>query len=366
MRAVNIFNLRLRRRPQDFELAKFKNNDKISKLRMLTARALGARINNAVRDRQAIVSSSPDIDPDFAMPAANWDSPANDHLKNYRLLASLTPEEIRALRFRSQNFTGNNLKTMSHAVPGSSGSDSIPDGVEARWAEKIRDQVVAHWNAITRDIAANRILSAPNILGEVGWWYDGRILNVDMNDYQERMSLLSLSGVLDRFGDQSPRILEIGGGYGALCLGLLTALKPSQYVICDLPESLLFSGLYLKLASRNTVRIATRESSLEPETEGEICLLPNSLAEVLMPTQSFDLVINTLSMSEMSPHQVETYGAMVSKAIGSSGIFFEQNQSNKHLGLIDCRDYLPRFFRDQRIIEPNIPTTRGAAIIWAN
>ncbi len=182
---------------------------------------------------------------------------------------------------------------------------------------------------------------------------------MDTIDYQERMSLLSLSGVIDRFEGRSPRILEIGGGYGALCLGLMSALNPCQYVICDLPESLLFSGLYLTMAQRSPVRIATRSDDLGPERRNEICLLPNYLAEVLMPEHEFDLVINTLSMSEMTPHQVMTYGLLISRAIGPSGLFFEQNHNNKHLGLIDCREYLAPFFRDKRVIEPNIPTTRA-------
>jgi len=50
-----------------------------------------------------------------------------------------------------------------------------------RGGVKNRDQVVAHWSEITKDIVANHILSAPNILGEVGWWYNSQILNVDVN-----------------------------------------------------------------------------------------------------------------------------------------------------------------------------------------
>jgi len=78
-------------------LAQLRNSEKISRWGILAAQALGARINNAVRDREAVVGSSEVIDPDFAMPVANWDSPANHHLKNYRLLASLEPEEIRGV-----------------------------------------------------------------------------------------------------------------------------------------------------------------------------------------------------------------------------------------------------------------------------
>ena len=58
---------------------------------------------------------------------------------------------------------------------------------------------------------------------------------------------------------------------------------------------------------------------------------------------------------------------MISKAIGTTGAFFEQNYDNKHVGLIDCRDYLPPFFRSKTPVDPcRIPTKRGEAVIWAN
>jgi hypothetical protein len=228
--------------------------------------------------------------------------------------------------------------------------------------------------ALTRDLDSGLILRAPNILGETGWWVPGSrwlnkpiLVNIDVIDYQERINLIALGGLVGRFRKKKPRILEIGGGYGALSLALRRIMNPSQYVICDLPESSLFSGLYLSMAQNSPVRLASLNEGLKPFTHGEIFLIPNYLAQKLLPGESFNLVINTLSMSEMSVHQIEIYAAMISKAIARTGVFFEQNHDNTHVGLLNCRDYLPPFFRKVEIIDPKgMLTTRGSAILWSN
>ncbi|MCP3391900.1 putative sugar O-methyltransferase [Bradyrhizobium sp. CCGB12] len=355
-----------RARPKDLRIASHLQNQKLSEASILRAQRLGAAITNSVRRRRELIASSAEINEGFAMPAANWDAEAaNDYLRCYTLLATLTPQEIRLLRFRAQNFTGNNLGRMGPGV-GTSGTNPVADDLATKWSKEQRDQVVSHWQALTKDLPSQFVLNAPNILGECGWWWRNQILNVDIVDYQERMSLIALSGVLERFHGRSLRILEIGGGYGALCLGVLNALKPTQYVICDLPESLLFSGLYLTVALDRDVRLAGTEISIDQSSIGEVCLLPNYLAQTHLRGQQFDLVINTLSMSEMSPHQVKIYAELISNAIGSHGVFFEQNHNNKPSGLIDCKDYLPPFFRKQETVEASIPIIRGLASAWSN
>jgi hypothetical protein len=352
--------------PKDLRIARHIENQRLSGANILRAQRLGAAIIDSVRTRRELIASRPEIDESFAMPAANWDADtSNDYLRCYKLLATLTPQEIQLLRFRSQNFSGNNLTKMAPGA-GTSGTDPVADDLETRWNNETRDQVITHWEALTNHIPSQFVLNAPNILGECGWWWKGRIVNADVVNYQERMSLIALSGMLNQFSGRSLRILEIGGGYGALCLGLLNAVKPTQYVICDLPESLLFSGLYLTTALDRDTRLVGAESSIDQGSSGEVCLLPNYLAQTHIPGNQFDLVINTLSMSEMSPHQVKTYAELISASIGSNGVFFEQNHDNKPFGLIDCKDYLGSFFRKVAFVEASIPIVRGKAAVWSN
>jgi len=330
------------------------------------ALALGAEIVQSVSDREAIVKSDGAIDADFAMPAANWETSENDYLQAYRLMASLDWSEIRLLRLRSQCFTGNSLITMGTAL-GLRSIDPIPDDFETKWSDQTRQGISSRWARYIYGLPGNLVLRTPNILGEAGWWIDDVLVNLDAVDYQERINLLNLAGLVDRFCGKDARVLEIGGGYGALSRALVSILRPSQYVICDLPESLLFSGLYLSLAQGSSTRIASLSEGLTPGKPGEICLMPNYLAQKLLLGQHFDLVINTLSMSEMSAHQVATYGALISKAIGSTGVFFEQNHDNSHLGLLDCREHLaPSFRRKVAVDAAELPTSRGTAMMWSN
>ena len=46
---------------------------------------------------------------------------------------------------------------------------------------------------------------------------------------------------------------------------------------------------------------------------------------------------------------------------------FEQNQDNKHLGLLDCKDHIRHHFAWSRRLEPYLAAnTEGNADLWAN
>jgi putative sugar O-methyltransferase len=199
------------------------------------------------------------------------------------------------------------------------------------------------------------------MLGEAGWWIDGVLLNNDTATYQERLSLLYAAGTLDRLAAKSQlRILEIGGGYGALASALTTGLPGCEYWICDLPESLLFAGLYLTLTGGPGAQL----HGAAPKPRPGINLLPNYFFQRL--EGPFDLVINTLSMSEMSDYQVDEYGRAISSLIGTTGQFFEQNQDNRSIGLNYCKDHLDKHFARRTGIRVAFPVCNGAADIWEN
>lgn len=340
------------------------------------ARALGRQVIRAVDDRAAIVSQR-GLDAAFCLPAANWgpDSP-NDYLDAYRLLRPLDWNEVRHLRFRSQVFSGFNLLLMRR---GAGLGSTLPVPSDLQIAPEPPTSLIHHWERITRDLPDARIYRAPCALGEIGWRIDDRIVNEDVLVYQERMTLLHETGVLDwlqRLG-RPPRILEIGAGYGALAYAITSALPKCQYTICDLPESLLFSGLYLKIAGQRRVTLfperATTLQRLFPrlvssvKQPGAIELVPNYLfGDLVDARRSYDLVINVLSMSEMSEHQIETYGRGIAALIGQNGMFFEQNQNNKHMpGLTYAADVLNNVLEFRQAITTDIPLTQGTPSIWA-
>lgn len=339
------------------------------------AQALGRRIVRAVDDRDAIIVRR-HLDRAFCLPDANWAHDAdNDYLSAYRLLRTLDWNEVRYLRFRCQNFSGFNLLHMrgSHGLYP---TEVVPDDLQLDPEPPLT--VLHHWQALTRDMPQDRIFRPPNALGEMGWEIDGGIFSYEIAVYQERMTLLHRSGVLDRLAALSrpARILEIGAGYGPLACALTVALPDCTYTICDLPESLLFSGLYLSLAAQRKVSVRApfvgwrKWLAKATKRNSQITLVPNYLfGDLVDEGQTFDLVINVLSLSEMSRHQIEVYGRGIAQMIGADGVFFEQNQDNLHLaGFTYVPDVMSNILPWRADIDPagDIPLTQGPPRLWAN
>lgn len=334
--------------------------------------ALGREIIGAVNDREAIIARR-NLDRAFCLPDANWGPGApNDYLKAYRLLAKLEWNDVRHLRFRCMNFSGFHLLEQRMPDPGMPLVYSVPD--DPILAPAPADHIPLHWRIITEGVPRSRVYQPPHALGEIGWIVpdeaapDGEsFINWEVIAYQERVTLLHRSGVLDRLANlgRPAHILEIGAGYGALACALTDALPSTHYTICDLPESLLFSGLYLNLAARRHVapmRVIGRGFPAAVE------LVPNYLfANLADSGREYDLVINVLSMSEMSDHQVATYGQGLRRLLGDSGIFFEQNFSNRHIGFSSAGEVLRGVFPYGSLIETGtLPIAHGPARLWAN
>jgi hypothetical protein len=318
------------------------------------AQALGREIVSAVERRTELVAAE-GIDPAFALPDANWHpEAANDYLAAYRLLRSLSWDEIRYLRFRAQSFSGYSLLHFTRE-PGTRSTDPVPKNFDSL-IPNAPSGLLPRWRELTVGLPERFIFRPAPMLGEVGWWADNVLLNDDTATYQERVTLLFSSGVLARLPAR-PRILEIGGGYGALASALLSALSDCEYWICDLPESLLFSGLYLSLTRDE--KVALRDDETAPARQ--VNLLPNYLFDRL--SLPFDLVINTLSMSEMSERQIAHYAAGISRLLNTSGVFFEQNRDNRHMGLQYCKPIIAKYLRGRA---PAGFGANGAADLWSN
>jgi hypothetical protein len=252
---------------------------------LVNAQTLGGNIVDAVERREQIVAAE-HLDPAFAYPSANWHSEApNDYLNAYQLLRTLKWEEIKNLRFRAQNFSGYSLLRFTRG-PGTLATDPVPVDFDTRIPSRPSFKLLLYWRLLTFGLPSHLIFKPPPMLGEVGWWINDVLLNEDTAGYQERLSLLAFAQIFEKL-PRRPRILEIGG----------------EYRICDLPESLLFSGLYLLLMRDDTIQLY----SIGKQTSARINLVPNYLFTLL--ADRFDLVINTLSLSEMSEAQIQCYAS---------------------------------------------------------
>lgn len=95
------------------------------------------------------------------------------------------------------------------------------------------------------------------------------------------------------------RVLEIGGGYGGLSLQLQRR-GDMQYVNCDLPESLCVSYYFLRRATGKKIAWA-----IDTYPEADIIFVPSYRRDLIK--QSFDLVFNSISLSEMSRETANDY-----------------------------------------------------------
>lgn len=192
------------------------------------------------------------------------------------------------------------------------------------------------------------IFQPPIFLGECGVKAKALgkelLINDDIVAYQERAALMQFMGIFQHLEELSKKkgvvkVLEIGGGYGALAYFIRQVFPHVQYTIIDLPESLLFSSLYLALNYQDLSHAVFLSDAEDIFDQATFRYVPHFASHQI--EESFDLIINTLSMSEMTEYQVKTYlDLMKKKWLTTQGIFFEQNQNNNFLGWSNAEDII--------------------------
>ncbi len=334
---------------------------------------LRRKIAHAVENRGTYVTEHR-LDPLFCLPRGNWDGAQNDFSSAYEYMRDGDYDALNRLRFRVQFFSGYDLMWLTPGAESRRSSIAPIPPNHDQWIKTQRaepDSWVELWLKFTRPIPTALRFSPPVMLGEIGWRVDGVCVNHDTYAYQERINILYESGIIDwlhRLG-RPPRILEIGGGYGAVAFALRRIFPSASYMICDLPESLIFSGLYLTLCEQDQVHLVEPDASISADpSRGDVALLPNYMLHLLLDRDlAFDLVINTLSMSEMTELQVHAYAEAIGRLIGRTGLFFEQNQDNTNLGLLDCKDHIRHHLPWSCRLEPQLAVnTEGSTDLWAN
>ena len=117
----------------------------------------------------------------------------------------------------------------------------------------------------------------------------------------------------------APRIVEIGGGYGATCLWFLRGGRsPERYVIVDLPIVNVLQGYFLSQA------LGDGAVSLFGEPPARVVIAPDSaLDSVDVP---YDVLVNKDSMPELPEARIKEYLRWASRTC--EGIFFSCNQES--------------------------------------
>ena len=334
------------------------NNRKLSPVELAHAKRICDEMLQLVEQRDSYIRTN-GIDTAFALPDANWSRDATAQLPNefinlFRRVAGAERETIEHFRGFCHVFSGFTIYEVRHGTGLACAEMELSPELDAEIEESIELRnapIVNTWLALIQDIPFPYLLNPPLFLGECGQMVNGVMVNYDTVTYQERANLIYRSGLgqwiektIERKGEI--RVCEIGGGFGALALWIKKAFPNCSYTVIDLPESLLFSRLYLSL-NRPDVRSG---SGLEPQPFG-FRFVPNYMAERL--DEPFDLIINTLSMSEMSFHQVEKYIEMMKRVwLRDSGLFFEQNVDVRYMGLLSAQEIIAAHFPERKKIEP--------------
>ncbi len=229
--------------------------------------------------------------------------------------------------------------------------------------------------SIADKLPPNLRLRPPKKFGEIGWWVSGQIVNHDLLGYQQIISLMFENGIIELLDERLKnneiiRIVEIGGGYGALAFYLCQIFNMRiKYSIIDIPESLAFSSVYCSSIPFDVPTVLIEKTEKDQLIDQPCCeFIPNVYSSVLEDRDTVvDLCINTLSLVEMSPDQVEHYCTLIQKLIGKTGMFFEQNRSSNELAL---KSIFPKYFKKIRKCYSNLFTHyknfRGEANLWAN
>lgn len=190
-------------------------------------------------------------------------------------------------------------------------------------------------------------------------------VNDDTNSYQERLRELLLSGVLPNLKNES-FILEIGGGYGGLASAIKRAKPHCRYAIVDLPESLKFSFSFLSLLGYRCAFVTDQTLTEQMFSEYDFLLIPTDSMQVI-PEQSVDLAINTLSFTEMPKSIVKGYGSHLVTWLTPNGMLFEQNNEYpEHCGekfIQSTSDVFPEYFKE--CLELNRFSILGVTRLWS-
>jgi hypothetical protein len=313
-----------------------------------------------------------DLPPELWMPQAGWNCSRLIY-EGFRTLGR--GEHLSYLRLYARQFTGYALYALGNAgrrpIPSDNDLATLDEQLRSRGARG--DPCISRYARLAEQLPRHLHVSAPRKFGEVGWLVGQHLVNPDVVAYLERLALLHRGGLLDRLAQQSRArrapltVLEIGAGYGGLAYFLSGVLPPARYLIVDIPESLLYSSIYLSVL-RPDLRHGYGVEQIGLPGPGFTFISNYEFPRLLATTPPvIDLAINTLSMSEMTADQVATYSRGIAQVLTRDGLFFEQNQDNRPLGMLNAADIVGESFSSCRPLGDSIGSEsveQGAAHVW--
>ena len=150
-------------------------------------------------------------------------------------------------------------------------------------------------------------------LGGFGYTIGGALFNLDTLKFYESLIALNKSGLLAPFrseGAERKVVMEIGAGWGGFAYQFKKLCPKVTYIIVDLPQTLLFSAVYL-MTLFPSAAIFIYDGQME-DSLSETChsydfvFLPHYYIDKLQLAR-LDLAMNMVSFQEMTTEQVRQY-----------------------------------------------------------
>jgi putative sugar O-methyltransferase len=221
--------------------------------------------------------------------------------------------------------------------------------------------------ALRRQDTDNLLVPESSALGGFGHVVDGALVNQDTLKFYESLIALNKAGLLPALRSNAGErkiVLEIGAGWGGFAYQLKTLCPNVCYVIVDLPQTLLFSAVYLMtLFPKASVRFygdRSPEKLLDEARSCDFAFLPHfGLGSVPIP--KIDLAINMVSFQEMTSAHVEQYVRRLSD-LGCPSLYSHNRDRSPHNSqLSTVSSILGRYYElvEQKVLD--VPYTALAA-----
>jgi putative sugar O-methyltransferase len=159
----------------------------------------------------------------------------------------------------------------------------------------------------------NLLVPESPLLGGYGHEIDGALFNLDTLRFYECLIALNQLGLIAPFRSghgERKVVMEIGAGWGGFAYQFKTLCPDVTYIIIDLPQTLLFSAVYLMtLFPSVSVLIygdKAKATLLENWQAYDFVFLPHYFVNQIQ-LSGLDLAMNMASFQEMTSEQIRQY-----------------------------------------------------------
>lgn len=175
-------------------------------------------------------------------------------------------------------------------------------------------------------------------LGGFGHDIGGQKVNLDTLKFYESLIAMDKAGILGAWSDETPVVLEIGGGWGGFAYQFKTLFPASTYVIVDLPPTMIFSYTYLRACFPRARCVVWGEPDFSKAAQRpkdyDFVFVPHYVfPELELP--NLDIAVNMVSFQEMTTGQVSGYLERL-REIGCPVVYSHNRDRSKHNDELDA------------------------------